>query len=476
MRFAAITIAFILMGCFFACNPTDNSEKVMKKLSEFYNKKDYHSLYLMLAPEFRTQMPEDKLTSFYKDNLIIPYGNIVSWKVVSKVGELRYVVQMDKGHLDLYMVLNDNNEIAGMQWMPAGKKITGPKVAASAIKSNNPKQTPLERTLDTLAIGYLQDPANCGLSIAIIDGDKTDLYYYGTTSKNSDKLPDSASIYEIGSITKTFTGILLCHAINEGKVNPEDDIRKYLPGSYPNLEFQGKPITLKNLSNHTAGFPRMPTNFQEQKDYEEHDPFKNYTREQFLAYLRNVTLKAKPGTVSDYSNYGVALLGMIMENVYKKPFDELITTYVARPAGMKHTTCEVKGNDRTLLTTGYYEGKEWPYWTLNMFNPAGGLKSCIADMAAYIRTNMKERNPDFALSHQPTFTDGHNKIGFAWVITAKDNKETLIWHNGETGGFTGFAGYIRESNVGMVILSNSTTGVEYIANKVLVRMSASRGQ
>lgn len=468
-----LVAAFVLAGSLAACQSAEQGEKVMNSLSAFYNKQDYHSLYLMLSPEFKAQITEEKITSFYKNNVVQPYGNMRSWDLVSKAGMLKYLVHMERGDLDLDLALNKNDEIAGMQWLPAKKKKAIAKLPASSIKSNNPKQTAVQQLLDSLAIAHLQDPANCGLSIAIIDGDKTDTYFYGATDKKTGRLPDAASLYEIGSVSKTFTAIVLAHAINEGRVKPDDDIRKYLPGAYPNLEYKGMPITLKNLSNHTAGFPRMPPNFAEQKDYDERNPFKYYTREMFLEYLHSFKPEVQPGTVSDYSNYGVALLGMILENVYKKTIAELVTTYVTDPAGMKHTTFDVPQHAQQLLTTGYNEeGAEWSYWTIGVFNPAGGLKSDIMDMAVYVRANMKEVNNDFALSHQLTFTDERYSIGLNWIISPTKNKQTMIWHNGETGGFHSFAGYIKEAGVGIVILSNSQQNIDNMATAMLTKVAA----
>lgn len=467
-RIMVLIAACIFMSLLARSQSASDGEKAMDRLSAAYNKEDYHSLYLMLSPEFQRQMPEAQMQSFFKNSLRGAFGNILSWKLTSSKSSYKYAVHMDRGELDLDLYLSQKQEIAGMRWLPAKKATSGKKRDPSAIRSNNPRQTPLQKLLDSLAIEHLQDPVNCGLSISVIKDGKADFYFYGSVSKSKDKLPDTATLYEIGSVTKTFTAIVLAHAINEKKLQPGDDIRKYLPGSYPNLEYKGKPITIEHLSNHTSGLPRIPAEFDRQKNFDVQDPYKNYTKEMFLEYLARVKIEVEPGTVSEYSNYGVAVLGMILEQVYHKSITELIAMYVTNPAGMRHTVFDVSGSEKDLRANGYNEeGKEVKFWTLGLFNAAGGLKSNISDMTRYLQANMQDINADFSLTHQSTFTDAHNSIGLNWIISTAAGKQTIIWHNGETGGFHSYVGYSKQQNAGVVILSNSATETEYIAKSLL---------
>ncbi len=469
MKYALITFIGLFMNFFGSCQGTENGEKAMKQLSELYNNNAYAGLYAMLAPEFKAQASEAEITDFYRSSLK-PMGNIVSWKAAgSKDGALNYRVEFANGALDLIMYLNAKIEIAGIQWLPAKDKPTGKKRDAHSIKSNNPKQTALQLLIDSIAVAHLQNPVNCGLSIGIIYGDKTELYFYGSTNKENNKLPDANTLYEIGSITKTFTGILLAHAINDGKISLEDDITKYLPGAYPNLQYKGNTIKIKHLATHTSRLPRIPQNLDKQPTYDEQDPYKNYSKEMMLEYLKTVKPDTMPGTVNEYSNYGVALLGMIIESVYKKPLEELVRMYITEPVKMSSTKFTVPANEQQHMATGYYEhdGSPAPYWNLGAFSGAGGLKSDITDMMSYMQANMKEINADFKLSHQVVFKEDKMSVGLNWMMqTTKDN-QTLVWHNGGTYGFKSFCGYLKEKNISVVVLNNSGVSIDGIAISIL---------
>ncbi len=287
MRSFIITVLGLFMNLFAIGQTSADGEKVLAQLSELYNKNEYTELYLMLSPDFKKQATEDQIVGFYKTNMKQPFGNMLAWQYTdNKKGALNYVVQFERGNIDLTLYLNSKNEIFGMQWLPSKNKIDVKQKDVSTIKSNNPKQTKLELLIDSLALAHLGNAANCGITIGIVNGDKTELFYYGTTNKKTGHLPDANTLYEIGSLTKTFTGIVLAHAINEGKINPDDDIRKYLPDTYPNLQYKGEPIRIKNLSNHTSGLPRIPENLDKQPNYNALDPYTNYSKEMIFDYLK----------------------------------------------------------------------------------------------------------------------------------------------------------------------------------------------
>ncbi len=144
------------------------------------------------------------------------------------------------------------------------------------------------------------------------------------------KKPTANTLYEIGSITKTFTGTLLAQAVVEGKVNIDDDIRKYLSGSYPNLVYKGHPVKLFHLINHTSRLPfLLPNNINLSNFSQDTIPYivsaqqKNYSKETFLKDLHVVELDTIPGTKYGYSNASTQLLGFILEKLYKYVFDKL---------------------------------------------------------------------------------------------------------------------------------------------------------
>ncbi|NNU34491.1 beta-lactamase family protein [Mucilaginibacter sp. S1162] len=195
----------------------------------------------------------------------------------------------------------------------------------------------MDKAVDSVARQYFRDPNSAGLSIGIIKNGKRYIYHYGETKKQTGMLPDNATVYEIGSITKTFTATLLAHAVLENKVSLTDDIRKYLAGSYPNLEFNGRPITLQDLANHTSRLPELPEDIGSQAAFNPLMPEFNYDSARFYTALHKVKIDTLPGYKFLYSNWGYALLGHILENVYQQPYAVLLRNYITKPWGMNNT-------------------------------------------------------------------------------------------------------------------------------------------
>src|SRR6185312_10558005 len=184
----------------------------------------------------------------------------------------------------------------------AGK--TGP------VASNNPLVTAQDRIVDSVALGYMRRLAPVGLSIGILRNGKTSFYGYGEATKGEGNVPGARTLFEIGSITKTFTATMLGLAVGEGKMSLDDPVNKYLPDSIPPLEFHGRIVTIRDLSNHTGGIPRMPDNFQS-KVSNGNDPYADYTVNDLYGWLRTLRLTREPGSRFEYSNAGVGLLGTI---------------------------------------------------------------------------------------------------------------------------------------------------------------------
>jgi len=118
----------------------------------------------------------------------------------------------------------------------------------------------------------------------------------------------------------------------------DDDIRKYLPSQCSKLEYKGIPITIKNLVTHTSRIPRIPENIDKQPNFDELNPYKNYDKKMVYDYLSNLKLDTLPGVKFDYSNTGTALLGIILENVYKQSYGELLNKFITTPLSMKKHT------------------------------------------------------------------------------------------------------------------------------------------
>lgn len=219
-------------------------------------------------------------------------------------------------------------------------------LAFASFQSYSQPADSIKEIIDHEATEFMQATAAVGLAIGIYQQGKTYTYSYGTRDKDEKSPISSESIFNIASLSKTFTGQLLAIAVSEHKLSLDDDIRKYLDESYPNLEYNGKAIKLAHLVSHVS---RIPFQLSNEGDMPE------YTRADFYRDLHNIKIDTIPGVRFMYSNAAVQLLGYILENVYQLSYDDLLAKKICRPLVMEHTMITPSGKDVRLLTKGYTE-------------------------------------------------------------------------------------------------------------------------
>ena len=253
--------------------------------------------------------------------------------------------------------------------------------------------------------------------------------------------------YEIGSITKTFTAMLVSKAIEEGKINLDDNISNYLE-----LENRYYP-TIKRIITHTSGLKPYYLSFQKIKNYfAGGNDFYNISKEQLLKELNKMKLEDKDYNFN-YSNFGISTLGLVLEKVYDKNYNELLEEYLE----------QLDMNNTTIATgTGNLSG----YWKWNEndgYIPAGAIISNIQDMSKYLEILITS-DENYVIKTQEPLKDVNevneifdmfdvnvDSVGMTWMI---DNKNNIIWHNGATTNFNSYIGFNREKKVGVVVLSN----------------------
>ncbi|RFM27650.1 serine hydrolase domain-containing protein [Deminuibacter soli] len=323
----------------------------------------------------------------------------------------------------------------------------------------------------TLAALFMRDSTHVGLSIGVFDSGHTETYFYGTINKKTKAKADEHTLYEIGSITKSFTGILLGQAVVDGKLNLNDPVSKYLGEGYENLAYNNKPVTIIHLANHTAGFPKNVPDYPGTYTADEiFKVYRDYSEAQFLTDLKEVKLTAEPGAVFRYSNAGTQLLAIILEKLYHADYAALIRKYVTGPAGMSHTATVVNVND---IAQGYdAAGNAMPLLEQWKTIPAAGyLKSNIHDMLRYIAFNINDRNRMAVnLAHTATFRhtdeDGAD-IGFYWFIKNTTDGERAIMHAGGSFGTTSFCLIEPGLQRGIICIANDAApGTERALRKL----------
>ncbi|MBD2751599.1 serine hydrolase domain-containing protein [Spirosoma validum] len=327
--------------------------------------------------------------------------------------------------------------------------------------TDNPLQKPIDFIVEEAAQQFMTVPQTVGLSVGIFRDGQTHIYNYGEVEKGSQQLPTGQTIYPIASITKTFTGALLAQAVVEKRVNLGDDIRKYLPGAYPNLAYQGQPIRLFHLINHRSGLPFLlpdrPDAFANTtipSSAIATELLQNYTQQDFYTDLRNVRLDNTPGYTFRYSNTGAQLLGYILERVYKLPFEDLVRQKITELLAMKRTSITLPPSDQTSCAPGYNcDGVQMPSIP-DQLQGAAALKSTVTDMLKYVQWNVAEQTEAVKLTHRSTWGDSTRySAGLNWQILHSSGYRA-IWQDGNIPGFSSLCVNYPELNMGIVILSN----------------------
>lgn len=431
-------------------NAQSNINNLMASVTKFYNVTAFKQVYNMFSNEAKKQMPEKEIITFLENEIYKVFGECIGYKLISSdKSTYVYSFNFKDDSLKLTLVVNCKTEIDGLSFEPFPKKA---KPKREFYLSDNKKQSTLDTTIDRLVRPYMQNPDHTALCIGIIKNDSVYFYNYGEEKKDSKKLPNQNSLFEIGSITKTFCGNLLAQAVLENKLKLDDDIRLYLKGNYKNLEFNKQPILIKHLANHTSGLPRQPENLFTQKEFDLKNPYSNYTNQSLLAFIQEYKLTTTPGTNSEYSNLGMGLLGIILENVYKQSFSDLVKQKICEPLKMINTGVQtIKPSD---ILPGYEDGNNVLNWQFKGMEAAGAIYSTPFDMMLYVKSNL-QNTAQKQIEHSVTFDSG-KKIALAWHFIKRKNDAELIWHNGATGGFSSFIGLIKEKNTGFIVLTNSS--------------------
>jgi len=282
---------------------------------------------------------------------------------------------------------------------------------------------------------------------------------------------DTGSVFEIGSITKTFTASILSDMVARGEVRLDDPVAKFLPPSARIPARGGKQITLLDLATQSSGLPRMPSNMTPR---DSSNPYADYSVQQMYAFLGGYELSRDIGATYEYSNLGMGLLGHALALKAGMSYEALVTQRVLAPLGMRETAVTLTPALKAKLAPGHDpEGHVVPNWDLPTLAGAGALRSTARDMLTYLAANL-----DTATRLERAMRDAHTarreagsattKIGLAWHLSSRPPPVgTIVWHNGGTGGYRTFAGFDPVRRVGVVVLSNLNASVDDIGFHLL---------
>lgn len=250
-----------------------------------------------------------------------------------------------------------------------------------------------------------------GIVVGIIDTDGTHYYSYGVRVLNGKQPVNEHSVFEIGSITKTFTGIILADMVIKGKMNLDDPLQKYLPEGITAPKRNGGSIKLIHLSNHTSSLPRMPNNFNPANPA---NPYADYSERQLFDFLKTHELPRDIGSQYEYSNYAVGLLGYIMATQQRMTYEELMVKIIAKPLDLEDTRIAFTTKMKSNLAMGHHERVQVENWDLPTLAGAGAIRSTAVDMVKYLAANMGKRKsklyPAMQLAHKNSRTAGSTPV------------------------------------------------------------------
>jgi len=302
-----------------------------------------------------------------------------------------------------------------------------------------------------------------GAAVGVVMDGPSHEFYLGSTVKDAAQAPTASTLYEIGSITKVFTGTALAAMHLADSLALDTPVSTLLPEGTVVPTFGAQPITLAHLAEQNSGLPRLPDNFGNDAD-----PYAHYTAEKLYTFLGRHALRRAPGAEYEYSNLGVGLLGHALALRAGQSYEGLITSRILTPLGMTSTYVHTPESERARVAQGYgvtldlfgvrLHSTEAP-WTWDALAGAGALRSTLPDMMRFLRAAMGGDTPlkaAFALAQQQRFEFApNNGVGLNWHLSKEPaTGGTLIWHNGGTGGYHSFLGF--RDGVGVVVLANTS--------------------
>lgn len=331
-----------------------------------------------------------------------------------------------------------------------------PPVAVTALKAVIDKDL-----AGAIATGALAPGTNGGVTIGVVQHGVRRIWSYGTAKDDS--------VYEIGSISKTFTSTILAEMVEQKMVRLDTPVRELLPPGTVTKPATGAEITLLDLSDQHSGLPRMPDNFH---PADPQNPYADYDAKLLYEAVAKHGVALPPDTKFGYSNLGVGLLGQALVNAAKEPYGVLLEREITGPLGMKSTAVALTPSMQARFIEGHDGDHNVAHpWDLTALVGAGGIRSDAADMLTYLEAELhpdkvsnKTLSAAIVATHVVRKDVGSGMhIAMNWFrIDATGN----YWHNGGTGGFSSYATFNPEQDFAVVVLFNRAPGEGAITDQL----------
>lgn len=322
--------------------------------------------------------------------------------------------------------------------------------------------------VDEAAHALIEQPLLHSASIGVVYRGKTFIRHRGEMVAGKPDVPTDATLYEIGSLSKTLAGTLMARAVLEGRVGLEDDVRSYLQGDYPNLQYQGQPIRVRHLLSHTSGLPNMLPERANTvlEDFTDHRVpgelsalYAHYGKPDFLRDLHAVRIPRMPGKEYAYSSAGTELTAHILEGVYKTDYTSLLRGFFSDAAAMTSIGIKLGNAEKDRLAIGYHSDNPVPTSPMPQlpWGASGNVKATVPDMVKYLQ---------FQLANGPVVQESHRtlarfddefSIGYFWNIVAGDRQKGAYYaHHGGVPRSQCYIYIMPEHDLGIFVITNQS--------------------
>ncbi|MCX4744019.1 beta-lactamase family protein [Kitasatospora sp. NBC_01287] len=301
------------------------------------------------------------------------------------------------------------------------------------------------------------------LSLALVHGATHTFHTHGRTAgaAGAPVTPDTA--FELGSVSKTFTALLLAESVARGELRYEQTIDTLLTPRHRPVPRRGGPITLLHLATHTSGLPRLPPGLPRRAlPRWWTNPYEAFSPEQLMASLGRTRVRSYPGSRVRYSNFGVGLLGRLLADAANTDYPDLLAERICAPLGLTGTGCAPNPRSQAI---GHARGRDLPPWRIPALPGAGAIRSTGRDLALLLRAHLAAAGsprPDGTSLHtalrevqRPRLAvpRGGDRLGLVWNLRRRGEVD-LLFHSGATRGFTAFVGFAPRTGVGLAALTN----------------------
>lgn len=361
-------------------------------------------------------------------------------------------------------------------------------LAASCTDQHAPAKD-LGADIDEVAATLIEQPLLHSTSIGVMYRGQQFIRHRGDMETGKSNPPTDETLYEIGSLSKTLAGTLMANAVLERRLTLDDDVRMYLQGDYPNLQYQGAPIRIRHLLSHTSGLPNMLperanmvlADFTDQRTPGKLNAiYAHYGQADFFRDLHTVEIHQAPGKDYAYSSTGTELTAHILETVYKSDYESLLRGFFRNSAAMTGLRIKLGGTESTRLAVGYHSDNAVPTTPMPQlpWGASGNVKATAPEMMKYLK---------FQLAGGPVVTESHRtlvkfdsefSIGYFWNIVSGDRLKGVYYaHHGGVPRSQCYIYIVPKYDLGIFVITNQSgdhtaRAMETAVNTLVERIAA----